>query len=333
MRYCILGGGGSFGLHVARFLLEQPETELVLSIGRDLPKPKCFTLGVGDHDSRYNYRVYHLTYQHEALVRTLHDWQPAFIINFAAQGESGTSFTQSWRYFETNCVGLSRLVESLMKDKPTWLKSFIQVGTSELYGSTIKPAHENAPIYPTSPYAISKAAFDHYLLLVSHRYNFPGMILRPSNCYGEGQQLHRIIPKAFLYGLTGRKLPLHGGGKAEKSFMHSWDLANAIYKACQYTAKPGEIFNLGPAKATSIKSVVEMIAENLGMGSVGDLCEITADRAHQDLRYWLDSSRAYKWLRWKPVVTWQDGLTRIRKWVEENLDDLRKQPVEFMMRP
>ena len=43
---------------------------------------------------------------------------------------------------------------------------------------------------------------------------FPANIIRPSNCYGPTQLL-RIIPKAILYALNGKKFPLEGGGKAK----------------------------------------------------------------------------------------------------------------------
>ena len=53
-------------------------------------------------------------------------------------------------------------------------------------------------------------------------------IVRPSNAYCSGQLLHRIIPRSFVSILKGEKIPLHGGGKAEKSYMHAIDLAEAI---------------------------------------------------------------------------------------------------------
>ena len=68
-----------------------------------------------------------------------------------------------------------------------------------------------------------------YLMSVSQFLKFPMTIIRPSNCYCPGQLLHRVIPKAIWAGLTGHKLPLHGGGKAEKSYMHARDLGRAIH--------------------------------------------------------------------------------------------------------
>lgn len=340
MKYCILGGGGSFGLTTARYLLEQPDTERVLSIGRDLPKLPCFTLATGDNDPRYDYRVYHVTYQHDALMRVLNEVEPDVIINFAAQGEGATSFTESWRYFETNCVGLSRLVEAI--GGRSWLRHFIHIGSSEVYGATDAPATEENPLRPTSPYAISKAAFDQYLLSVRRKLKFPVTILRPSNAYGPGQQLHRVIPKAFLYALTGRRIPLHGGGAAQKSYIHSRDLAAAIH-ALVTTAHEARydggalglapIYNLGSDKPTAIRDVVEMIALSLGFNALDQLADVVPDREHQDSRYWLSSRRAEHELGWKPRIAWDEGLDDMHRWVDRWLFMLRTLPVEFVMRP
>ena len=100
--------------------------------------------------------------------------------------------------------------------KRDWLERFIQIGTSEMYGSVGHAANEDEPIKPTSPYAASKVAFDMYLISVHKFLKFPMNIIRPSNAYCPGQLLHRVIPKAVMCGLTGDKLPLHGGGKRRK---------------------------------------------------------------------------------------------------------------------
>lgn len=330
MKFCILGGGGSFGLHTAKYLLDQPGTERVWSVGRGMPKLPCFTMGVGEGDKRYTYITLHTTYDVADVLHFLHANRPDVIINFAAQGESATSFHDSWRYFETNCMGLSRLIERLIGTD--YLQRFIHIGSSEVYGATNRPALERAPLLATSPYAISKGAFDQYLLAVIAKYGFPGVILRPSNAYGEGQQLHRFIPKAMLYGLTGRKLPLHGGGKAEKSFIHSEDLARAIHIVATITQPIRPLYNIGPLDPTAMIDVARLVAHTLNM-ELDDLCEVAEDRDHQDSRYWLDSTLAGTDLGWQPQIGWNQGLARVRNWVAANLDQLRRQPTDFIMKP
>ena len=245
-RYAVLGGGGSFGIHTSKYLLEQDDIERVIAVGRNAAKPEPFTLNVGDGDPRYSYHAYHITHELDLLLELLDREQPQVIVNYAAQGEGAVSWKHSWRFFETNSTALARLSEELMKRD--YLERFIQIGTSELYGSVEHAAKESDPLQPTSPYAASKAAFDMYLQSVHRVLGFPMNIIRPSNAYCPGQLLHRVVPRAVISGLTGQKLPLHGGGRAEKSYIHARDLARAILLVAD-DAPLGTTYNAGPAAA------------------------------------------------------------------------------------
>ncbi len=224
-RYAILGGGGSFGIHTAFWLSQHADPERIVGIGRNPLRPEPFSLRV-DKLPRYAYYACHVTYELDLLLEVLDREKPQVIVNFAAQGESAVSWQHSWRFFETNAMGLARLVEELMKRD--YLERFIQIGASEVYGAVDHPAKEDDCLLPTSPYAASKAAFDMYLISVHNVLGFPMNIIRPSNAYCPGQLLHRVVPKTVMAGLKGEKLPLHGGGKAEKSYMHARDLGRAI---------------------------------------------------------------------------------------------------------
>ncbi len=244
-RYAILGGGGSFGIHSALYLLDHADPELVMGIGRNLMRPEPFSLNI-EKRQRYEYHAYHVTHELDLLLELLDRKKPQVIINFAAQGEGAVSWKHSWRFFETNSMALARLAEELMKRD--WLERFIQIGTSEMYGSVEHATTEDEPIKPSSPYAASKVAFDMYLLSVHKFLKFPMNIIRPSNAYCPGQLLHRVIPKAVICGLKGEKLPLHGGGRAEKSYIHARDLGRAIHMVAE-KAPLGTVYNAGPALA------------------------------------------------------------------------------------
>lgn len=328
MKYCILGGGGSFGIHTALYLLTQQSTNRVLSIGRNSLRPEPFSLNVGRDDSRFSYHAYHLTHELDLLMALLDNEKPDTIINFAAQGEGAVSWSSSWRFFETNCVGLTKLVEELRRRD--YLHRFIQIGTSECYGSVTHPSKETDPIKPSSPYAASKVAFDWYLQSMFAVKGFPMNILRPSNAYGPGQLLHRVIPRAVISGLTSRKIPLQGGGRAEKSYIHSRDLARAIYLVAQ-AGSLGKIYNVGPTHAISIRSLLELIAEQLDI-KFYDLCEIVEDRPGQDGRYWLDSSEIYNDVNWRPCIGLEHGIREIVNWGKHYLPILKDWPMDYHLR-
>lgn len=326
-KYVVLGGGGSFGIHSAFYLLDHADPEKVIGIGRNPLRPGAFSLKIEKHP-RYEYHARHVTYELDLLMELLDKERPQVIVNFAAQGEGAVSWKNSWRFFETNCVGLTRLCEELMKRD--YLERFIQIGTSEMYGTVDHAVTEEEPIKPSSPYAASKVAFDMYLQSVHKFLNFPMNVIRPSNAYCPGQLLHRVIPKAIVLGLTGRKLPLHGGGKAEKSYIHARDLGRAILLVAE-KAPLGTIYNCGPEEPTSIRRVVELVAESLGM-PFEKLCEVTGDRLGQDSRYWLDSTAIKNAVGWQPEIGWEEGLTEMVEWGRKYLDQLKDWPTDYIMR-
>src|SRR3546814_12434047 len=142
-------------------------------------------------------------------------------------------------------------------------------------------------------------------MAVARYLKVPMTIIRPSNCYGPGQLLHRGIPKAMVAGRTGRKLPLHGGGRAEKSYLHARDLGRAIHLIAE-AGPTGRVFNAGPPAATSIREVVERCAGALGV-PFDELCEVTGDRPGQDSRYWPDSTAIPGTFGWEQTDGWYQG--------------------------
>jgi dTDP-glucose 4,6-dehydratase len=327
-RYAVLGGGGSFGIHTSKYLLDQGDTERVVAIGRNPPKPEPFTLNVGKGDKRYSYHAYHVTHELDLLLELLDREKPHVIVNYAAQGEGAVSFKHSWRFFETNSMALARLVEELMERD--YLERFIQIGTSELYGSVDHAASEDTPIRPSSPYAASKAAFDLHLLSVHKVLKFPMNIIRPSNAYCPGQLLHRVVPKAVVCGLFGRRLPLQGGGRAEKSYIHARDLARAIHLVAQ-GGPLGTVYNAGPREPISIRRLVEVVAETMGV-PFDQLCEVVADRPGQDARYWLDSSAIKRDVGWEPQIGIEEGIREMVDWGRRYKDQLDAWPTDYTLR-
>ena len=326
--YMVLGGGGVFGVHTAFYLLQHADPKKVIGVGRSPEKPEPFSLQLGKGDPRYEYHQIHIVHEQDRLFELFDREKPEVIVSYAAQGEGAVSWKKSWRFFDTNGTALVKMSEELMSRQ--YLERFIQIGTSELYGSVAHPAKEDDPIRPTSPYAASKAAFDLYLLSVSNTLKFPMNIIRPSNAYAPGQQLHRVIPRAVLCGLAGTKLPLQGGGRAEKSYIHARDLARAIHLVSE-KAPLGRVYNTGPPKPTSIRRLVEKTAEALEI-PFEQLCEVTPDRLGQDSRYWLDSSAIKTDVGWEPEISLDDGLREMVAWGRKYLPQLAGMSTEYVLR-
>jgi dTDP-glucose 4,6-dehydratase len=326
--YVVLGGGGSFGIHTSKYLLDHANPKKVIAVGRNPVKPESFSLNVGKGDSRYEYHQIHIVHEQDRLFELFDKEKPEVIVSYAAQGEGAVSWKKSWRFFDTNGTALVKMSEELMSRD--YMERFIQIGTSELYGSVDRPMTEDDPIRPTSPYAASKAAFDLYLLSVANVLNFRMNIIRPSNAYCPGQLLHRVIPRAVLCGLTGRKLPLQGGGRAEKSYIHARDLARAILLVSE-KAPLGIVYNAGPPEPISIRRLMEKTADALSI-PFEQLCEVVPDRLGQDSRYWLDSSAIKRDVGWEQEISLEEGLKEMVEWGRTYLPQLQETSTEYVLR-
>ena len=320
MKVGILGGGNVYALNLASHLHDLGIEHF--GIGRSPAKPEAFWV-----NHHYRYYQAHLVSQLPAYLAWLDTERPDVIVNFAAQGEGQGSFgDKADLFYMTNTVALVRLVEGLRHRK--YLKRFIQIGTSELYGSVEAPSKETDALVPSSPYAVSKAAFDQHLAIMHRVHGFPCNVVRPSNAYCRGQQLHRIIPKAIICALSGTKLPLQGGGRAEKSYIHASDLSRAIMLVAE-KAPFGEVYNCGPAMPTAIRCVADMCADACGV-TFDALVDIVGDRVGQDGRYWLDSSKLHA-LGWTPRVPLADGIRGMVEWIKAH-PEILQMPTEWSIR-
>lgn len=323
MKVAIIGGGNVYALNLAKHLSSIGIEHF--GIGRSGPKAAAFW----QIDHHYRFWALHLVNELHEILRVLDSEEPDVVVNYAAQGEGAASFgTDSHLFYATNSTALVRFAEEM--SKRDYLKRFVQIGTSEVYGSVKHPSIEGDELKPSSPYAISKASFDQHLDVMFKVRGFPMNIIRPSNAYCPGQQLHRIIPKTILCALGGKKLSLQGGGYAEKSYIHADDLSRAVVAVLE-RGQFGQTYNCGPAIPISIRGLVSHVLEACG-AMWTDVVEETPQRVGEDGCYWLDSARLMKDTGWCRVVTLEHGLIGMVEWVRKH-PELLTMDTTFRIRP
>lgn len=325
MKIACLGGGGCFGINFAKTAIEHGHE--VIGCGRSPLRGDVFSLGVDRMG--YRYRPFVVGADNEFIFEWLNEERPQVIVCYAAQGEGAASYkARHWKYFyRTNILGLAELTEMLLG--VDWLERVVSVGTSEVYGSVHSASKEDAAPRPSSVYATSKLAFDYHLQAIAKHWKFPAVVVRPSNCVTPGQQLHRVVPKTFLLAMTGRKLALHGGGAALKSYLDAEDLSRAIL-LLSTKGEIGEIYNVGPDRPISIRKLVEYCAWCMDV-TLEDVSSDVADRTGQDACYWIDSSKL-KALGWAPVIPLTEAVQRVHDWVRWNIETLAPLPTDYEMR-
>ena len=116
-----------------------------------------------------------------------------------------------------------------------------------------------------------------------------------------------------------------------RSFVHIRDVADGTLRAAR-RAPAGEIYHFSTSRNISIRSLVEMIAEQVGV-SFADHVEEVGDRLGKDDAYLLDSSKAREELGWQDQISLEQGIEETIAWVKDSLEDLKNQPQDYIHKP
>jgi len=306
-------------------LLEE-EANYVLGLSRSPEKNSIFLPYSGRRTNRFQFRQVDLYRESKKILAYLDEYQPTVIINVAALSEVGLSNFQPVEYFETNTLGVVSLCNELRTR--SYLKRYVHISTAEVYGTCKEPLKESASINPSTPYAISKAAADLYLLTLYRHFGFPVQLIRSTNVYGKHQQLFKIIPRCIIYLKQRKKIELHGGGRAIKTWVHIRDVVDGINQAIK-VGEPGEIYHFSDTNSMSIDSLVHTICELMHY-DFGERTVAVSERMGQDAQYLLDYEKAKKKLHWLPKIKFLDGLKETIRWVEDNWKEIEFQPLEYI---
>lgn len=326
--YVVLGSNSFSGGWMVDTLMEYYPKSTIIGISRSPEKSELFLPYRQRHFRNFQFHQLDLLRHTKKLLALLDAVQADYIINFAAQGEVATSWKYPDQYYKTNALGIVAFTHAL-REKP-YLKRYIHISTPEVYG-TCKGVKENAPLDPSTPYAASKAAGDLFLSTLFKQYRFPLITIRSTNVYGKHQQLYRIIPRTIIFLKMGRQIPLHGGGKAIKSYVHIKDVCRGIIAAME-KGKIGTIYHFSPSESISIYDLVSRIC-TLMEYNPKEVISFAKERPGQDAHYSIDSSKARRQLAWKPAVPFTQGLQEVIDWIEQNYKKILKEPLEYRHRP
>jgi len=324
----VLGSNGFGGSSFIKSLLKQGFD--VRGYSRSLQPDECF-LPYAWHPlpGKFSFSQIDLNHQLDELIHDLRTYRPKIVVNFASQCMVGESWHHPEHWMQTNVVALTSLVRIL--SGCDFIERYIHFTTPEVYGPTNHWVRESFDFRPSTPYAASRAAGDWVVRMWHDQYGFPAIFTRAANIYGEGQQLYRIIPKTLLFAMTERKIPLHGGGTSERSFIHMDDVSDALLRIIA-NGTLGASYHISPDDSISIRALVEKIGAMLNI-SPNDLYEITGDRIGKDKAYLLDANFIRSSLNWTPRIDLTEGLTRCRDWIRHNLDDFTTRNVSYLHKP
>jgi len=311
------------------YVAELAKSHQVVAVSRSKRlNPALDRLSGSAYLSNIHFEQWNLNEEPDKIVKLIVDREIKTVINFAAQSMVGQSWQFPEDWYEANVTSFSKLLTRIGKFAK--LEKFIQFTTPEVYGSTDGWITENFNFAPNTPYAISRAAGDWHLKALYDNFEFPVIFTRAANVYGPGQPLYRIVPRVIVSALTGRKIPLQGGGKSVRSFIHIEDVNSAL-TAIQKSGVPGGSYHISTNSLVTIRELVEIVAIKLGV-DFQNLVEIAPDRPGKDFAYQLDSQKIRTEMLWDESISLSQGIDMTIDWAKENLEELSKMPLDYIHR-
>ena len=240
-----------------------------------------------------------------------------YVINTAAETHVDNSIVSSDVFLKSNVNGVHHLLELIKAKNQFKMPTLLHFSTDEVYGDIEEGFHtERDLLKPSNPYSATKAAADMLVLAWARTYKIPYVIVRPTNNYGIGQYVEKLIPKSIKYLTIGRKVDLHDSGLPVRTWLHAEDTANAVITIIN-SGVVNDIFNIsGNYETQNIEVVSKIIKLFNGGRNVADYVTEHV-RVGQDVRYAIDDSKL-KALGWTAKANFDKELAAIVKYYKKN---------------
>lgn len=232
-------------------------------------------------------------------------------------------------FVETNIRGTLNVLDACKRHK---VNRLVHTSTSEVYGSAqYVPMDENHPIQTQSPYAASKAAADMLADSYYRSFNVPVVTVRPFNTFGPGQSLRAVIPSILAQAAFTKGHLTLGRVDTIRDFNFVEDTVDGFIAASQSQEAIGQVVNLGTGIGRTISEVTEIayrLCHRKAPKPIQDARRMRPDKS-EVTRLICNADRANNWLKWKPRVTFEEGLKRTLDYVRRSVNP--KEAQDFVL--
>jgi GDP-4-dehydro-6-deoxy-D-mannose reductase len=197
-----------------------------------------------------------------SVLAALDRARPQAIFHLAAHANVRASFVTPGAVLANNILGTSNLLEAI---RTLGLDPMIQLcSSSEVYGQPGPleiPIHEDVPLRPVSPYAVSKVAQD--LMGFAYHRSYRMKIVRTRMFTYVNPRRTDLFATAFARQIArieaGQATELvHGNLDSVRTLIDIRDAMEAYWLALE-KGVPGEVYNIGGTTTLSVGEVLQLL--------------------------------------------------------------------------
>ncbi|MFC7008534.1 GDP-mannose 4,6-dehydratase [Halalkalicoccus salilacus] len=317
MNILVTGGAGFIGGHITQRFLECGHDVTVL----DNFEP-YYNLGIKEHtvdhcrsladEGEGGYELIKSDVRNTDLVAELAG-EAEYIYHQAAQAGVRTSVAQPRKVTEINVGGTLNVLEAA---RASDTERVVVASSSSVYGKPVYfPYDEDHPTTPVSPYGASKLATEQYARVYSEVYGLPTVSLRYFTVYGPRMRPNMAISNFVSRCLHDEPPVIYGDGSQTRDFTYVDDILWANEQLLETDDADGEIMNIGSTDNIDIKTLAEVVRDQLAPElelEYGERNDADAEHTHADI------SKANELLGYEPTTTIREGVSQFIDWYRAN---------------
>ena len=301
LMYVVTGGSGFIGKVLVQKLLDRGEKVHVI----DLSPPPI---------SHKN-----LTFSRKSILDDLSEELKGcrVLFHFAALLGVENSDSHPLQTLEINLIGSRNVFRTAVE---CGVGKIIYSSSSEVYGEPRElPIKETTIKGPVSTYGVSKLAAEMYALAYFKEHNTDFRIVRFFNVYGPGQLPQWVIPIFIKSVLFGKRPKVYGGGHQTRCFTYVDDAVDGVLTVME-RGKPGEAYNIGNDKPTTILALSEIAIQVAGSSIRPEIVSFGKNTRQQEreINYRQPDISKIKSLGWSPKILVEQGIKETYRWMSKN---------------
>ncbi len=239
------------------------------------------------------------------------------IVHLAAKAGVRPSIADPVAYARANLMGTQSVLE-LAREREVGRVVF--GSSSSVYGNNEKvPFSEDDPVErPISPYAATKRGGELLCHAHHHLHGTAIQALRFFTVYGPRQRPDLAIRKFATLMLRGEPIPMFGDGDTERDYTWVDDITSGVTAAIDRTrTHPAEfeIINLGGNRTTSLRRLIELIGDALGVEP--EIRRLPMQPGDVQRTY-ADVDKARTLLGYEPSTPVEEGIPRFAEWIRDH---------------
>lgn len=293
----VTGGAGFIGSNLVGELIRADHRVVVID---DLSTGKLSNI-------HPHAKLYHTSILLADVADILKQEQITHVFHLAAQIDVQSSFHNPLFDATNNALVTLKLLEACHHSQ---VEKFIYASTAAVYGIPLSlPTKESHPVFPLSPYGLSKYMGELYLQMYHALYGLTYTICRYANVYGPRQNNSKsagVIPIFLDQMQKGQSPVIYGDGLQTRDFIYVSDVVKANLLALNHA--DNQVLNISHNSQTSMNTLVSIINGLLGTR----LQPVYQPKRRGDMEQsCLDNTRAMQVLNWQPRFELQAGLAEM----------------------